>query len=49
MIKKKGDKLKYKDLIFGAFKDEPNTVLQCFWLNILNFMILLKLAELLIC
>jgi len=29
----------------SAFKEHEETVKQCFWLNILNFMTLFKLAE----
>jgi hypothetical protein len=45
----KADRLKRKELLFGAFQDLTNTVLQCFWLNILNYMVLMKMAELLTC
>lgn len=45
-IHKKAMKLEKTELLFeSAFKQQEETVKQCFWLNILNYMTLYKLAE----
>lgn len=50
-IQKEALKFKYKTLCFGAFDEVivDSGILQCFWLNLLNFMILFRMAELLLC